>query len=161
MYPATIALQPKQAAPVPAEFICPITNEIMQDPVMTIFGHNFERGALLEWLREHSTCPLSRNHLKLSNVVSNSKMQARIQDWCYANNHRALHPSHHGGNGGSSRVSKEKGEPDRSSQDSIKHIDCQVFVKFTKLSSEEQEQDLLKEARRRRRVIRNLARLGC
>ena len=33
-------------------FICPLTKELMEDPVMTKTGYNFERDALSKWLDE-------------------------------------------------------------------------------------------------------------
>jgi hypothetical protein len=38
--------------PIPNEFICPITLELMQDPVIAKDGHTYERGAILDWFRE-------------------------------------------------------------------------------------------------------------
>ena len=34
-------------------FICPLTKELMEDPVMTKTGHNFERDALSKWIDEY------------------------------------------------------------------------------------------------------------
>lgn len=36
---------------VPIEFICPITNEVMIQPLMTRQGQNFERNAIIAWLQ--------------------------------------------------------------------------------------------------------------
>ena len=33
-----------------AELVCPITHELMQDPVLTADGHAYERAAILRWL---------------------------------------------------------------------------------------------------------------
>jgi hypothetical protein len=38
-------------------FLCPITTEIMKDPVVLSDGHTYERAA--EWLRTHNTSPLA------------------------------------------------------------------------------------------------------
>mmetsp|Transcript_13609 Transcript_13609/g.20411 ORF Transcript_13609/g.20411 Transcript_13609/m.20411 type:complete len:198 (-) Transcript_13609:328-921(-) len=42
-----------------ALFVCPITYQIMEDPVQTSNGQTFERAAIQEWLRNHNTCPLT------------------------------------------------------------------------------------------------------
>lgn len=36
-----------------AELVCPITHELMQDPVLTADGHAYERAAILRWFDEH------------------------------------------------------------------------------------------------------------
>ena len=41
----------------PEEFLCPITQMIMRDPVTTICGHTFERESIVTWFRAHATCP--------------------------------------------------------------------------------------------------------
>ena len=69
---------------VPDEFICPITNEIMKHPLMSIHGFSFERDAILQWLQKHSTCPLSRKELTVSKLVNNHALAARIHAWCTA-----------------------------------------------------------------------------
>jgi len=71
---------------VPEEFICPITNEIMKNPLMSIHGFSFERDAIFEWLQTHSTCPLSRRELTVSKLVTNCALRERIRGWCEANN---------------------------------------------------------------------------
>ena len=40
-------------------FICPITQELMKEPVMTKYGHLFEREAILAWIRKNQKCPLT------------------------------------------------------------------------------------------------------
>ena len=44
-------------APIPGGFECPLTLEIMKDPVMTVGGQVFERLAIEKWFREgERTC---------------------------------------------------------------------------------------------------------
>ena len=42
---------------IPAEFQCPITEDIMVDPVNSICGHTFDRESIAEWLTKYNTCP--------------------------------------------------------------------------------------------------------
>lgn len=42
---------------VPAEFVDCITQEIMEDPVITADGHSYERNAIEKWLKHHDTSP--------------------------------------------------------------------------------------------------------
>ena len=50
---ATMALRPA----VPPQYLCPITQAVMQDPVTTADGHTYERSAIERWLRTHDTSP--------------------------------------------------------------------------------------------------------
>ena len=42
---------------MPDDYICPITPEIMTDPVSTSDGLTYERAAITEWLRTKDTSP--------------------------------------------------------------------------------------------------------
>jgi U-box domain len=62
-------------------FICPLTLEVMIDPVMNRNGHSFERVAILTWLRKQGTCPLTRKPMKSSDFVVNCRLRQQIMDW--------------------------------------------------------------------------------
>ena len=54
----------KTAAPPPDEVLCPITTEVMVDPVVTADGHSYERTAIESWLaRGKTTSPLTGEQL--------------------------------------------------------------------------------------------------
>ena len=65
----------------PSEFICPITLEIMNHPMMSRSGHHYERDAIVSWLERSGSCPLTRQPLALSDLISDRNMQARIHFW--------------------------------------------------------------------------------
>jgi hypothetical protein len=69
------------AAAILNEFRCPLTLEIMEDPVMTRLGHSYERNALFLWLQKNQVCPLTRNPLKLSDIITNKALKGKIQEW--------------------------------------------------------------------------------
>ena len=74
----------KEQIEIPDHFLCPITHEIMCDPVKNIQskdGKNYERQAINEWLRRKGTCPLARTPLKMDDFVSNDKLQSQIVAW--------------------------------------------------------------------------------
>ena len=48
---------------VPFEFICPITNKIMKDPVTASDGYDHERQAIRRWFRRKRTSPVSNEEL--------------------------------------------------------------------------------------------------
>lgn len=67
---------------VPDEFICPLTMELMHDPVVSRYGHNYERDAILSWLAQgHTDCPLTRQPLRLRDLITNHTLRSRIQKW--------------------------------------------------------------------------------
>jgi len=47
----------KSSAEPPAGFICPLTMDVMTDPVFTIDGQTYERSEITEWLLRHDTSP--------------------------------------------------------------------------------------------------------
>ena len=42
---------------MPDEYVCPITAEIMSDPVCLSDGFTYERAAIAQWLEGHDTSP--------------------------------------------------------------------------------------------------------
>lgn len=61
----------RRKATVPAEFVCPITQEMMQDPVSTVDGHTYERAAIERWLTRKRTSPLTGSVLPSTTVIPN------------------------------------------------------------------------------------------
>jgi hypothetical protein len=41
-----------------SSFLCPITHELMTDPVIDPDGNSYERLAIESWLQQHSTSPI-------------------------------------------------------------------------------------------------------
>ena len=86
----TVAPAPNEIAPqrLPPEIVCPITDEIMRDPVMAADGHTYERRAITEWFAHHDTSPitnlaLDNKHLILPNHLARAHAQ-RFRDECRA-----------------------------------------------------------------------------
>jgi len=50
---------------LPHSFYCPITSEVMVDPVICDDGHTYERSAITQWLTNHDTSPIT--NLPLAN----------------------------------------------------------------------------------------------
>ena len=66
----------------PSEFVCPLTLDVMDDPIMTKYGQSYERSALLEWLQSgHGVCPLSRRPLHLQDIVTNHGLRMKVEEW--------------------------------------------------------------------------------
>ena len=51
---------------VPSEFMCPITKQLMEDPVICSDGHSYERNAIEDWLVKHDKSPMTTETYKTS-----------------------------------------------------------------------------------------------
>jgi hypothetical protein len=60
------------------EFYCPITNNLMEDPVMTKYGHTFEKSAIMEWLQNTPRCPLTNQALTPADIFPNRSLKALL-----------------------------------------------------------------------------------
>ncbi|KAH3743763.1 rac gtpase [Pelomyxa schiedti] len=67
--------------PLP-EFLDPVTEELMQDPVIAADGHTYERSDLLVWLSRHDTSPVTGAPLANKELEPNEKLHARIEEFC-------------------------------------------------------------------------------
>jgi len=63
----------------PSELLCPITGELMRDPVMGTDGHSYERSAISAWLSSHSTSPITRDPMYVANLTPNYALRSQIE----------------------------------------------------------------------------------
>eukprot|EP00301_Raphidiophrys_heterophryoidea_P003812 c11702_g1_i1.p1 GENE.c11702_g1_i1~~c11702_g1_i1.p1 ORF type:complete len:849 (+),score=196.04 c11702_g1_i1:67-2547(+) len=66
---------------VPEGFLCPITRNIMQDPVVDREGNTFERTAIIGWLQQHRTSPLTRLQMSADDLHPNRALRDAIEDY--------------------------------------------------------------------------------
>jgi hypothetical protein len=59
------------AAAVPESFICPITADVMDRPVVAADGHSYEFVAITQWLLSHANSPLTNLQLPTTTFVEN------------------------------------------------------------------------------------------
>ncbi|XP_075669939.1 U-box domain-containing protein 15-like [Castanea sativa] len=72
---------------IPHEFLCPITLEIMTDPVIVASGQTYERESILKWFdSNHRTCPKTRQTLAHLSIAPNFALKNIILQWCEKNN---------------------------------------------------------------------------
>lgn len=68
---------------IPADFRCPLSLELMSDPVIVASGQTYERAYIQQWLEEgNTTCPKSRQTLNHFNLINNFTVKALIASWC-------------------------------------------------------------------------------
>ena len=80
----------------PENFVCPISFDLMTDPLVSIYGHHYQRAAILGWLKEgNCTCPLTRKPLTLGMLVSDSRLQSMIKGWMLQNGLVVQHHNQH------------------------------------------------------------------
>ncbi|KAB5561664.1 hypothetical protein DKX38_006621 [Salix brachista] len=82
------SLQRCQSLLIPHEFLCPITMEIMVDPVIVSSGQTYERERIQKWLNsKHRTCPKTGQILDHLSLATNFALRNLILQWCEKNNY--------------------------------------------------------------------------
>lgn len=65
---------------MPNEFLCPISQEIMKDPVLTIDGFCFDRRQIQEWFNKgKKTNPLTGKELPSTTLIENRSLRNVIE----------------------------------------------------------------------------------
>ena len=90
-------------AELPPEITCPITQEVMRDPVATVDGQTYERSAIEHWLRDHNTSPLTGEVLAMKMLIPNHTVRGLSRKWLEE------HPECKDGEGGAPRGEEVKG----------------------------------------------------
>lgn len=72
--------------PIPPDFCCPLSLELMRDPVIVASGQTYERTHIRKWLDLGLTvCPKTRQTLAHTNLIPNYTVKALIANWCESN----------------------------------------------------------------------------
>ncbi|KAJ8754587.1 hypothetical protein K2173_010193 [Erythroxylum novogranatense] len=78
---------------VPQYFVCPISLQIMKDPVTAITGITYDRESIEHWLfiGKNTTCPVTKQPLPTdSDLTPNHTLRRLIQAWCTENASRGI-----------------------------------------------------------------------
>lgn len=71
---------------IPYHFRCPISLELMRDPVTLCTGQTYDRASIESWVATgNTTCPVTRVPLADFTLIPNHTLRRLIQDWCVAN----------------------------------------------------------------------------
>ncbi|CAI9294580.1 unnamed protein product [Lactuca saligna] len=71
---------------IPYHFRCPISLELMRDPVIVGTGQTYDRPSIESWVATgNTTCPVTRLPLTDFTLIPNHTLRRLIQEWCVAN----------------------------------------------------------------------------
>ena len=78
--------KPHKEEPIPNEFLCPISLNIMKDPVLTSDGHTYERKQIERWLKTSKSkrSPMTNKKLTSKRLIPNIALRTLI------NNHPSI-----------------------------------------------------------------------
>lgn len=66
---------------IPIDFICPITHEIMRDPVVSEDGFTYEANAIQEWFKMKAYSPMTNLPLNSTDTLPNLALKERIDKY--------------------------------------------------------------------------------
>uniref|UniRef100_I1PMI2 RING-type E3 ubiquitin transferase n=1 Tax=Oryza glaberrima TaxID=4538 RepID=I1PMI2_ORYGL len=70
----------------PEELRCPISLQLMHDPVIIASGQTYERACIEKWFSSgNTTCPKTRNELSQLSMTPNYCIKGLIASWCEQN----------------------------------------------------------------------------
>ncbi|KAK8550768.1 hypothetical protein V6N13_119270 [Hibiscus sabdariffa] len=72
---------------IPTHFLCPISLQLMTDPVTISTGITYDRDSIEEWLFscKNKACPVTKQALLDSDLTPNHTLRRLIQAWCTLN----------------------------------------------------------------------------
>ncbi|XP_016484421.2 E3 ubiquitin-protein ligase PUB23-like [Nicotiana tabacum] len=79
---------------VPDYFLCPISMQMMRDPVTTSTGITYDRENIEKWLIKfkNTTCPVTKQELLTIDLTPNHTLRRLIQSWCIMNSSNGVEP---------------------------------------------------------------------
>ena len=69
------------AGAIPHSFLCPITCDVKDRPVVAADGHSYELEAITRWLESHTTSPLTNATLHTTVLIPNVALRSAIEEW--------------------------------------------------------------------------------
>mmetsp|Transcript_9035 Transcript_9035/g.10215 ORF Transcript_9035/g.10215 Transcript_9035/m.10215 type:complete len:144 (+) Transcript_9035:19-450(+) len=67
---------------VEEKLLCPISLEIMTDPVVTPYGHTYERKNIEEYIERHGIDPMTRKPLAKDALIPNYSIRTMLEHYC-------------------------------------------------------------------------------
>ena len=66
---------------VPAELQCPISLDLMLDPVVASDGHTYDRSNIEQWLEDESSSPITREPLDSKHIFANRVVRTLVMQF--------------------------------------------------------------------------------
>ncbi|KAK3446965.1 hypothetical protein EUGRSUZ_A02582 [Eucalyptus grandis] len=78
---------PMEEVEIPSFFLCPISLQLMKDPVTVPTGITYDRESIEKWLfsAKSSTCPVTKQAIPDCELTPNHTLRRLIQSWCTLN----------------------------------------------------------------------------
>lgn len=69
---------------IPTHFRCPVTLDLMRDPVTISTGITYDRDSIEKWIEAgNRTCPVTKRELtSVDHMIPNHALRRMIQEWC-------------------------------------------------------------------------------
>ncbi|PWA78095.1 Armadillo-like helical [Artemisia annua] len=79
---------------VPSHFLCPISMQLMKDPVTISTGITYDRESIEKWLFtcRSTSCPVTKQTLFDTDLTPNHTLRRLIQSWCTVNSIHVFDP---------------------------------------------------------------------
>ena len=122
---------------MPQEFLCPISMNVMENPVVIDCGHTFDKEGLETWLRSSNLCPTCRH--RVTTISTNFTLKSLIES--SLNNNNTTRP-----NSGASYIqTSNNGDDEEPILKSEKtDVDLGLLSQITATYEELPEQDVVK-----------------
>ncbi|KAL8210762.1 hypothetical protein R6Q57_005199 [Mikania cordata] len=79
---------------IPDEYRCPISLDLMRDPVIVASGHTYDRVSIAQWINSgHHTCPKSGQRLIHMALIPNYALKSLIRQFSQENNIQLTDPA--------------------------------------------------------------------
>jgi len=66
---------------VPPHFVCPISCQLMQKPVIAADGHTYELSYIEKWLDDHIRSPMTGEEMEHKMLIANFNLKSQIDEW--------------------------------------------------------------------------------
>ncbi|GMI87300.1 hypothetical protein like AT5G01830 [Hibiscus trionum] len=116
---------------IPDEFRCPISLDLMKDPVIVASGHTYDRNSIAQWINNgHHTCPKSGQRLIHMALIPNYALKSLVHQWCQENNIPLTECS---SNASGSEINNEQ----KAAEKAVDHISAtKVVIDSVKMTAE-------------------------
>jgi len=66
---------------IPEDFVCPITKDVMEDPVLANDGYTYERIAIMQYVVNEGKSPMTRQEMNEAQLMPNRALKSIIEKW--------------------------------------------------------------------------------